>query len=143
MLAADVDPQWSDLAMDRESHEAADVINHLRQPGDTLYVWGYRPDLFAYTGMPAASRYLDCQAMTGVPADRHLTQFATVLPATATAEARRELAQSHPDFIVDGLSQYNPALSIARYPELKDWLSGYHKVGRIREVIIYERRGHS
>ena len=80
-LAMNSDPQWSDLAMDQESAQAARVLNRVRQPGDTLYVWGYRPDLFAYTGMPAASRYLDCQAMTGVPADRHLTQSTTVLPS--------------------------------------------------------------
>ncbi len=81
LLAMNADPQWSDLAMNRESREASDVLDRVHHPGDTLYVWGYRPDLFAYTGMPAASRYLDCQAMTGVPADRHLTQSASVLLA--------------------------------------------------------------
>jgi hypothetical protein len=133
ILAANTEPQWSDLAMDRESREAADILNHIRRPGDTLFVWGYRPDLFAYTGMTAASKYLDCQAMTGVPADRHLTQSQPVLPPAVTAEARRELARSHPDFIVDGLSEYNPDLAISRYPELQAWLSNYHEVARIRE----------
>jgi hypothetical protein len=139
ILAANTEPQWSDLAMDRESREAATVLERLRRPGDALFVWGYRPDLFAYTGMPAASRFLDCQAMTGVPADRHLTQSAPVLPPGATAAARRELAESHPDFIVDGLSEYNPALSISRYPELQDWLSHYHEIARIRGIVIYRR----
>ena len=137
ILAANADPQWSDLAMDRESHEAADLLNRIRRPGETLFVWGFRPDLFAYTDMPAAAKFVDCQAMTGVPADRHLTQSTPVLPPDATAAARRELVQSHPDFIVDGLSEYNPALSMSRYPELKDWLSHYHEISRIRGVVIY------
>lgn len=140
LLAADADPQWSDLAMDRESREAAEVLDRVRQPGNTLFVWGYRPDLFAYTGMPAASKYLDCQAMTGVPADRHLTQSAPVLPGETTAAARRELAGSHPDFIVDGLSEYNPRLALAGYPELKQWLAQYRELARIRGIVIYRRR---
>jgi hypothetical protein len=126
--------------MDRASHQAAEVLNRVRHPGDTLYVWGYRPDIFAYTAMPAASKYLDCQAMTGVPADRHLTQSASVLSPETTAAARRELAESHPDFIVDGLSQYNPALSIAGYPELRDWLSHYEPVARLPGIVIYRSR---
>jgi hypothetical protein len=141
LLAANLDPQWSDLAMDRESREAADTLNAVRRPGDTLYVWGYRPDLFAYTGMPAASRYLDCQALTGVPADRHLTQSAPVLSPESIAAARRELAASHPDFIVDGLSAYNPKLALSGYPELKDWLAHYREIARIRGMVIYQAIG--
>ena len=139
LLAANSDPGWSDLAMDNESRAAADVLNRLRHPGDTLFVWGYRPDLFAYTGMRAASRYLDCQAMTGVPADRHLTQSEPVLSAESTAAARRELAASRPDFIVDGLSEYNPRLSLRGYPELREWLGGYREVTRVRGILIYRR----
>ena len=102
-------------------------------------VWGYRPDLFAYTRMRAATRYLDCQAMTGVPADRHLTQSTPVLPPDVTAAARRELAASHPDYIVDGLSEYNPHLAISGYPELAAWLAGYREIARIRSIVIYRR----
>jgi hypothetical protein len=140
LLAANADPRWGDLAMDQESRQAADILNRLRSGGDTLFVWGYRPDLFAYTGIPAASRYLDCQAMTGVPADRHLTQSGSVLPPEATARARRELAASHPSFIIDGLSEYNPRLAISAYPELRVWLAQYQEVARVRGILIYRRR---
>lgn len=137
LMAANTDPQWSDLAMDRESREAVELLNRFRRPGDTLFVWGYRPDIFAYTRMRAASKFLDCQAMTGVPADRHLTQSTSVLPAEITATARRELAESRPDFIVDGLSEYNPVLSLTRYPELQTWLARYREIARVRGIIIY------
>jgi hypothetical protein len=138
-MAADSDPQWSDLAMDRESREAAGVLGGLRHEGDTLYVWGYRPDLFAYTGMPAASKYLDCQAMTGVPADRHLTQSTPVLPPDKTSAARRELALSRPDFVVDGRSVSNSRLAIDGYPELREWMRQYQEVARVRGIVIYRR----
>jgi hypothetical protein len=140
ILAVNADRQWSDLAMDRESRDARDIINRLKQPGDTLYVWGFRPDLFPYTGLPAASRYLDSQAMTGVPADRHLTQSGSVLAPETTAAARRELAASRPTFIVDGLSEYNPRLALAGYMETHELLSHYREVARVRGIIIYHAR---
>ncbi len=140
LLATHADRQWSDLALDRESRDAAEVVNARQHPGDTLFVWGFRPDLFAYTGLPAASRYIDCQAMTGVPADRHLTQSGSVLPASETAAARRELAASRPTFIVDGLSEYNHQLAMTVYPELRDWLSHYREIARVRGMAIYRRQ---
>ena len=138
ILALNHDPGWPDLAMDRDSHEAANRIRAIARDNDTLYVWGYRPDIFVYTGMRAASRYLDSQAMTGVPADRHLTQSTPVRVETTT-EARRELADSHPDFIADGLSLYNPQLAMQRYPELREWLSHYQEFARTRNTILYRR----
>jgi hypothetical protein len=141
LLATNADPQWSDIAMDRDSRDAASFVNRIQRRGDSLFVWGYRPDLFAYTGMAAASKYLDCQAMTGVPADRHLIQSASVLAAETTAAARRELAASHPDFILDGLSMYNPRLAIAGYPELRDWMAHYQEIGQVAGIVVYRRTG--
>ena len=129
---------WSDLAMDNDSRAAAQLIRMRAQPGATLYVWGYRPEIFVYAQLIPATRYLDNQAMTGVPADRHLTQTTAVMTA-GTAEARAELARSHPDFIADGLSLYNPALSMDHYGELQPWLAGYREVGRTHGTVIYAR----
>ena len=130
---------WSDLALDRDARHAAEVISSLAPPQATLYVWGYRPEIFIYTGMKAANRYLDCQAMTGVPADRHLTQ-STVVLTTGTHEARMELAASTPTIIADGLSLFNPALSMSNYSELRPWLAGYREAARTAGTIIYVRR---
>jgi hypothetical protein len=60
--------------MDRDSRAAAAAVLRLARPGDTLFIWGYRPEIYTYTRLPAATRYLDSQPLTGVPADRHLTQ---------------------------------------------------------------------
>ncbi len=136
LLAAGRSEQWADTAMDRESRRAAALIGRDRQPGDTLFVWGFRPDLYVHTELPAGTRFLDCQALTGVPADRHLTQSAPVV-TSATAEARRELARTRPTLIVDGLGLYNPALAMQRYPELADWLGHYREVGRSGNEVVY------
>jgi hypothetical protein len=129
---------WSDLALDEDSRAAAELIHARAAAGSSLYVWGYRPELFVYTGLRPAARYLDSQAMTGVPADRHLTQ-STAIVTRGTHEAREELARSHPDFIADGLSLYNPALSMDHYAELRPWLANYREVARSRGTVIYAR----
>lgn len=130
--------QWRDTAMDRDSRAAAAIIRPLASSGDTLLVWGYRPELYVYTRLAAATMYLDSQPLTGVPADRHLNDSRPV--ETAQAAARRaELARSRPAFVADGLGLYNPQLAITNYPDLREWLAGYREVGRTGGTVIYGR----
>ena len=144
-LAADLlhhrESNWSDVALDQDSRAAARLALASASPDSTLYVWGYRPDIFVYTGLAPANRYLDSQALTGVPADRHLTQSQAVTTA-GTHEARLELAASKPGILIDGLSLYNPALSMDHYEELRPWLTHYREAGRTKGTIIYVRTDH-
>jgi hypothetical protein len=87
--------------------------------------------------MPAGSKFWDSQALTGVPADRHLRDTAAVLPDQA-AHNRSEFAQSRPAFVVDSLSLANPRLSMDAYPELQGWLAQYRVVARTPMSVIYE-----
>jgi hypothetical protein len=130
---------WNDLALDEDSRAASKLALQYAPAGGSLYVWGYRPEDYIYTGLRPATRYLECQALTGVPADRHLTQSAVVLTA-GTHEAREELAAAKPDVLIDGLSPYNPALSMDHYPELRTWLEDYREVARTKGSIVYLRR---
>jgi len=129
---------WNDLALDRDSREASRIALGIAPPGGSLYVWGYRPEDYVYTGLRPATRFLESQAMTGVPADRHLVSSEIVL-TSGTHEARGELARSRPDVLIDGLSLYNPSLSMDRYPELRPWLAGYREVARTKGSIVYVR----
>ena len=133
------DRDWADTAMDRDSHAAARLVLERAHPGDTLFVWGYRPDIFAYTRMPAGARFLESQPLTGVFADRHLVQSGAVFAAWA-GRNRQELARTRPTFVLDGLSPYNPALSIAAYPDLAEWFSRYQPEGRTEFTLIYRLR---
>jgi hypothetical protein len=128
--------EWRDTAMDRDSRAAGAMVRRLSKPGESLFVWGFRPELYAYTGLPAGTRYLDSQALTGVPADRHLTQSQPVDIAAPRAN-RVEITRLRPTWILDGLGPYNPALAITAYPELREWLEDYHEAGRTGTVIIY------
>jgi hypothetical protein len=146
MLAAEdlrgVPHTWTDTAMDRDSRAAAQIISGMAGKKSTLFVWGYRPNLFAYTGLAAASRFWDSQPLTGVPADRHLSSEPPVGDGSLsnwTGANRAELARSRPDFIADGLSLYNPRLNIHRYADLAPWLAAYCEVARTAGTIIYRR----
>jgi hypothetical protein len=137
-VAAARDANWRDTAMDRDSRGAAALVRAMARPGDTLFVWGYRPEDYVYTRLPAATMYLDAQPLTGVPADRHLTQ-STPVESEAPRERRAELTHSVPSFILDGLGPYNPHLAITNYPDLHAWLSNYREVGRTGGTVIYRR----
>lgn len=139
LLAAGRSEGWADIAMDRDSRATSRLVLEMARPGDTLVVWGYRPEIFVYTKLAPATRYLDCQAMTGVPADRHLTQSESVVPDLAAAN-RKELARSRPAFVLDGLGAYNPRLAITSFPDLREWLDGYTPVARTRFTIVYRRK---
>jgi hypothetical protein len=127
---------WSDVAMDQESRRASAWLNSQAAKGDTLFIWGYRPNVVAYTRMPIASRFWDSQPITGVPADRHLKD-AEPVAAEWAASNRAELAKTRPTFIVDGLSAYNPALDIHKFGDLAQWLAGYCEATHVQRITIY------
>jgi hypothetical protein len=131
---------WSDVAMDQESRAASRIVLDAARPGDTIFIWGYRPNLIAYTRLAVAGRLWDSQPVTGVPADRHLVDAEPVSPEWAR-ENRRELIRTKPTFIVDGLSLYNGGLDIHRYPDLAEWLRQYCVVGSARLTTVYRLCG--
>jgi len=135
-LVGDRPIHWADVAMDQDSRQAAQFVRQHSKPGDTLFVWGFRPELYVYTHLPAASRFLDSQPLTGVPADRHLTQSQPV-ETESTRAHRAELARTHPTFVMDGLGPINPRLAISAYPDLRAWLAQYHEIGRTDLTVIY------
>jgi hypothetical protein len=130
--------QWSDTVLDVDSHRAADAIRALARSGDTLFVWGYRPDIYVYTRMAPDGFFGDSQPLTGVPADRHLKIETPIYSARAEAN-RKQLARTKPTFIADGLGLLNPKLVPAAYPELRPWLARYRLVARTKLTQIYRR----
>ena len=131
-------PHWSDVVMDLDSQDAARRIRSFAQPGDTLFVWGYRPDLYVYARMVPDSLFSDSQPLTGVPADRHLSATNAIYGGPA-ARNRDELTRSHPTFVVDGLGLLNPKLKPERYPEIRHWLENYQLIGQMKFSLIYRR----
>lgn len=137
-LLRNVQPRWSDVAMDLDSQDVAQRIGASARAGDTLFVWGYRPDIVVYTRLVSDTRFWDSQPLTGVAADRHLYATSAIYSGPAIKN-RLELAGSRPTWVVDGLGLLNPRLAPAQYPELRNWLSHYKVVGRTKLSLIYHR----
>jgi Dolichyl-phosphate-mannose-protein mannosyltransferase len=135
-LAKGRDTPWADVAMNQDSRRASRLLSDLERPQDTLLVWGYRPDIFLYTRLPAGSPFLDSQPLTGVIADRHLTKSEPSAPELA-ARNRLRLSGYRPTWIVDGLGPYNPRLAIVNYPDLAQWLAHYEVVGGTGGSVVY------
>jgi len=128
------DRAWPDLAMMQDSRLAGDELKKAAAPGSDLLVWGYRPDIFVYSGLPAATRFLDSQPLSGVIADRHLGDSRASAPELAAAN-RKRIEGITPAFIVDGLGPYNPALAVDHYLDL----GSYRVIARNPGSIVYQR----
>jgi hypothetical protein len=117
----------------------------VRGPEDYLFVWGYRPEIYYYSGLLPASRYLSTQPLTGVPADVHyFADYHSILNDSYTSQSRAQLLQDlrdvRPKYIVDELGMFNSELSINSYPELSDFLKEYKATGAVERFMIYCRR---
>jgi hypothetical protein len=132
---------WRDTELDRDGRAAAALIDAASRPGDTLFVWGYRPEIYAYAGLPAASMFLDSQPLTGVPADRYLTPSAPLEPGRDPAPDRAALLTARPDFVaLEIVPTGNVRLDIAQYPDLRAWFAPYREVSRTRNTVIFRRQ---
>ena len=113
------------------------------QSSDYLFVWGSRDEIYYWSGLVPASRYLSAQPLTGVPADtQHADdQSRSILSEDATAAARaqlvRDLERTRPKYIVDEIGFFNAALSIQSYPELNAFMKNYRGIGATGRFLIY------
>lgn len=126
-----------DLALHDDARMAAEFLTK-NTKSESLLLWGYRPEVYAYSRLPAATPWLDSQPLTGVIADRHLVSSKPSAPELGMKN-RTKLVAYEPDAIVDGLGPLNPALAITQYPELQSWLARYKEVMRNKTVVVYVR----
>jgi hypothetical protein len=129
--------EWRDLALEQDSRRAAVILRANARRDDALLVWGYRPELFLFSGLLPASRYLDSQPLSGVIADRHLTSATPTFPELARANRQ---ALTPPDWVADGLGPINPPLSFFSSPEFAAWRTRYSVVASTSTYVLYRKR---
>jgi Dolichyl-phosphate-mannose-protein mannosyltransferase len=118
-----------------------------RGPDDYLFVWGYRPEIYYWSGLLPASRFLSTQPLTGVPADLHYfvgSEHSYLVDSTSTRRARIELVadlnRTRPKYLIDELGFFNADLAITSYPELNGIMVNYKRKGSVGRFIVYIRR---
>lgn len=139
-LALHPEHAWSDASMARDGRDAARLISRIARPGDALLVWGYRPEIYALSGLPAATRFLDSQPVSGVLADRHLNSAHVSYPVEAARHRAEVLQGPMPRLIVDGLGPFNPQLAVFAPGQLKPWAAAYVSCGETKGTRAYCRR---
>jgi hypothetical protein len=130
---------WRDAALDLDSQDVARIIRSAAGARETLFVWGYRPDMYVYSRLVSDGKFWDSQPLTGVPADRHLHEGAPIYAGPA-ARNRAEFVKTKPTWFVDGLGRMNPRLAPSNFPEIAQWMQKYREVGRTRLSVVYRRR---
>jgi hypothetical protein len=109
-------------------------------------VWGYRPEVYYWSGLTPASKFLSTQPLTGVPADIHFFpgEQIRIISDQDTARARAELVSElervRPKYIIDELGNFNRLFSITSFPELRDFMSGYRYLTRVERFTVYRSR---
>ena len=139
-------PEAADTMGTEEMRIASPRVNGAEGPSDYLFVWGYRPEIYYWSGLLPASKYLSTQPLTGVPADVHYfgdeyhSVFEDGVMAAERAELVRELEQVRPEYIIDELGTFNSNLSINSFRELREFMEGYKSLGMIERFAIYRRK---
>jgi hypothetical protein len=116
------------------------------EPSDYLFVWGYRPEIYFWSGLLPASRFLSTQPLTGVPADIHYftNEYRSLLGETDTGPARaqlvRDLEETQPKYIVDEIGFFNGDLAILRYSDLQVIMDKYKSIGSTGRFLLYVRK---
>jgi 4-amino-4-deoxy-L-arabinose transferase-like glycosyltransferase len=127
-------------------HKTEPRPGSVNDSAEFLFVWGYRPEIYCWSGLLPASRYLSTQPLTGVPADVHYfgDDYRSLVPEDLAAEARaelvRDLEETRPRYIVDELGFFNSGLSIQSYPELRQFMTAYKPLGTTARFFVYVRK---
>ncbi len=127
-----------DLALFEDSRRAARLTTNAPADARTALVWGYRPELWVLSGLVPGTRFLDSQPLSGVIADRHLTDSHQTFPELSRLNREAVLAAKPPAWILDGLGPINGELSVFNPSTgLAAWRPLYVETGRTATVIVY------
>ena len=119
---------------DDPSLRAANFIRATTLPTDTIFVWGYHPDLYLLSDRRPASRFVYASFLTGlIPwtngAEDRDTAYA-IVPG-AMDELLADLERSRPVFVVDcsaGPNRYWQKYPLGKFPRLGEFLRAHYVV---------------
>ncbi|MEW6206812.1 MAG: glycosyltransferase family 39 protein [Acidobacteriota bacterium] len=129
----------------REAMRADSPREGARSASDYLFVWGARAEIYYWSGLIPASRFLTTQPLTGVPSDVHHDKssrpvFEEELTRAARIELVDELRRAQPRYIVDEIGFFNRAMSIQSYEETRELMKDYERMGTTGRFLIYRRK---
>lgn len=125
--------KWDDLALFEDSRTIATYLNQQAKPSDTLFVWGYRPDIDALSRLKGGTPYLESQPLDCIFADRHLREFKP-MPNLGCEQRLHRFREAEPNWLVDGLGPSNLRLRLEAFRSLR----GYDLVLKTPTAYLYK-----
>jgi hypothetical protein len=125
--------RWDDLALFHDSKTVANYIQQQSKPEDTLFVWGYRPDIDALARLKGGTPFLESQPLDCIFADRHLREFRPMQNLGCEQRLRR-FREAEPTWLVDGLGPSNVRLRLEAFRDMR----GYDLVLRTQTAYLYK-----
>lgn len=123
------------------SVQVSRYIKENSQIDDTVFVWGYHPDIYVFADRKPASRFLYASFLTGLIPWTNVdptreTSYAIV--PEAMGKLLQDLERSAPKFIVDcsaGPNRYWGKYPIDDFPRLADYLKAHYRLEATGEFI--------
>lgn len=127
---------------------AADFIRAHSTPDESIFVWGYNPDVHLYADRKPASRFVYCSFLTG------LIPWTNLAPEKDTAYAivpgamdalLRELEAKRPAFIVDctpGFHRHFHKYPLTKFPALERFVAEHYAVVEAERFVPQGFRVH-
>ncbi len=124
---------WRRAPTDEVRRDLLAAIERWTSPEDTIFVWGYYPELYVLSGRRPATRYSNTNYLTGMlPWENHRPEVDTsahIVPGSWEI-LMRELEASRPQLIVDtaaGNHRYYRKYPIAELPLLERYLEEHYR----------------
>jgi 4-amino-4-deoxy-L-arabinose transferase-like glycosyltransferase len=129
-------------ANDLKPAESLEVIDYLRQhepPGDTLFIWGFRPEVYYLADLKPATRFL-----------AHFPLVSPGYPPEWKKEAVDTLWAALPPYVLVLQADYMPWVTgshedshqlLVEYTDLSNWLAyNYVRDSKIGNFLIWRRK---
>ncbi len=123
----------------RESWQVARYLERRTAPGDTLFVWGFRPEVYYLTGLRPATRF-----------QAHFPLVSDWYPRQWRQEAVDTLWAAMPPYVVILQADWMPWVTgktddshtlLVQYTELDNWLNAnYERDTVIGDFLIWRRK---
>lgn len=130
-------------ANDVKPAETLQVVNFLRErvlPGDTLYIWGLRPEVFFLSELRPATRFVAHVALIGDWYPQAWKQENVDVLWAALPPYVLVMQSDNMPWVMGGINADSHTLLVA-YTELNNWLAyNYERETQIGDFLIWRRK---
>ncbi|HVU01251.1 MAG TPA: hypothetical protein VHE30_05850 [Polyangiaceae bacterium] len=117
-------------------HEAVcDVIDRFSKPGESLFVWGFNPDLYLTCRRRPATRFLFLLPVAGTVVPQWNVVREDLVARGSREQLIQDLTAANPPVVIDGDSP-QWGISLTRVPVVRNWVEARYCLQKDRQKTI-------